>query len=127
LESRLFHCSKTDLTRARCNDLDAAKYLLKQLLSYKKGSDGSNVVILDRARGEVAGEALLDLVDVDALSLDEISFRPSIPRGNRIGSEFGVKVSGKAVVTFQVKHKRGAAHGTDRQYEFSDITTRLMR
>jgi len=68
----------------------------------------------------------LDTVDIDSLTSSEVSFRPSRPKfGRRVGSEFAVKVDGRAVVTFQVKHQRGAVHGTAREQEFRDITTRL--
>jgi hypothetical protein len=119
--------SPTDFTNAKPTDLDAVKYLLRQLLAYKHGGDHSRVIVLSRATGDVTWESLLDSIDVDALTLDRVSFRPSKPRkGRSIGSEFAVKVDGRAVVTFQVKHKRGTAHGTVRETEFGDITTRLL-
>jgi hypothetical protein len=115
-----------DFSRARARNLAAVKYLLTQLLAYKKGSDGSRVIILDRQTGEVRWESILDGIDVERLTLDRVSFLPSRPRGNRpIASEFGIKIDGRTVVSFQIKHKRGSARGTARQYEFSDITTRL--
>jgi hypothetical protein len=90
------------------------KYLFRQLLVYKKGNDGSHVLIFHRSTGEVKWETLLDAVDIDTLTPDQVSLRPSRPRaGRRIGSEFGIKVDGRAVVTFQVKHRRGRAHGTE--------------
>jgi len=123
----LTNCVKTDLSKARCNDLDAVKYVLRQLLEHKKGSDGSMVVIIDRSTGEVVWDTILDAVSIESLLLPDISFRPSRPRDKRIGSEFAIKVFGKAVVTFQVKHKRGRYHGTAQEKEFGDITTRLCR
>jgi hypothetical protein len=126
LKLGLVDCSPTDFSRARATNLEAIQHLFRQLLAYKRGSDGSHVLIFNRTTGAVSWETLLDAVDIDSLSLDQISFRPSCPRaGRRVGSEFGIKVDGKAVVTFQVKHRRGKAHGTVRQSEFLDITTRL--
>ena len=85
------------------------------------------MIIFDRKTGEVKWESRLDAVDVDALTSERISFRPSRPRGGkRSGSEFGIKIDGKPVVTFQIKHKRGTARTTTRREEFSDITTRLI-
>ena len=122
----LEQCQPTDFSKARVKNLGALKYLLHQLLAFKKGSDGSRVIILDRATGEVKWESLLESVAIDSLTSDRISFLPSRPRGGHpIGSEFGIKIDGKTVVSFQIKHKRGGARGTARQYEFSDITTRL--
>jgi hypothetical protein len=116
----------TDFSQAKVNNLDSVKHLFRQLLLFKKGNDQSHVIIFDRATGDVKWESLLDAIDIDNLTPDRISFLPSRPRGGRsIGSEFGIKVDGKTVVSFQVKHKRGRARGTPRQYEFSDITTRL--
>lgn len=116
-----------DFSRARVTNLDAAKYLFHQLLRFKQGSDGSQVIVFDRSTAEVKWESLLDAVDIDSLTTDRISLRPSRPRKSRpVGSEFGVKIDGKAVATFQVKHKRGAARETARRNEFSDITTRLV-
>ncbi|MFN7946912.1 MAG: nucleoside hydrolase [Blastocatellia bacterium] len=122
----LRECQPTDFSQARVENIDAAKYLLHQLLRYKKGSDGSQVIIFNRLTGEVKWESLLDAIDIDGLIKDRISFTPSRPRGGRpVGSEFGIKIDGRTVVSFQVKHKRGAARGTSRQVEFGDITTRL--
>lgn len=122
----LTQCQTTDFSTAKVGNLDAVKYLFKQLLFFKKGNDASHVIILDRSTGELKWESLLDSVDIDKLSVDRISFLPSRPRGDRlIGSEFGIKVDGKTLVTFQIKHKRGTARGTTRQSEFGDITTRL--
>jgi hypothetical protein len=116
----------TDFSRAKVNNLDAVKHLFRQLLLFKKGNDKSHVIIFDRATGEVRWESLLDAIDVDSLTSDRISFLPSRPRvGRPVGSEFGIKVDGKTVVSFQIKHKRGRARGTVHQYEFGDITTRL--
>lgn len=126
LKLKVVNGTLTDFSQARATDLEAVKRMLRQLLAYKKGSDGSHVLIFSRATGSVGWETLLDAVDIEMLTLEQISFRPSIPRaGRRIGSEFGIKVDGKAVVTFQVKHRRGKHHGTNRQSEFLDITTRL--
>ena len=123
----LTDCTPTDFSKARVTNLAAAKYLFHQLLKFKHGSDSSQVIIFDRKTGEVKWESLLDAVDIDGLSRERISFRPSRPRGGkRSGSEFGIKIDGKAVVTFQIKHKRGAARATTRREEFSDITTRLI-
>ena len=61
----------------------------------------------------------------EGITAERISFLPSRPRNNSIGSEFGIKIDGKTIVSFQIKHKRGSLRGTTRQYEFSDITTRL--
>jgi hypothetical protein len=116
-----------DFAEAKIGNLEAAKYLLIQLLRYKKGNDSSHVIIFDRRTAEVKWESLLDSVDIDGLSLERISLLPSRPRGGRVvGSTFGVKVDGKTVVTFQVKHKRGALRETSHRNEFSDITTRLQ-
>jgi hypothetical protein len=123
----LVDCKPDDFSRARVTDLDAAKFLFRQLLKFKHGNDGSAVVVFDRATGEVKWESRLDAIDIDRLSAERISFRPSRPRaGQPIASEFGIKVDGQVVVTFQIKHKRGMARGTARQFEFSDITTRLL-
>ncbi|MBX3279825.1 MAG: hypothetical protein KF868_17625 [Acidobacteria bacterium] len=123
----LTDCRPTDFSKAKVSDILAARHLFHQLLRFKKGSDGSQVIIFDRNTGYVKWESLLDGVDIYTLSNERISFRPSRPRANRpIGSEFGIKIDGKAVVTFQIKHKRGAARETDRRSEFSDITTRLI-
>jgi hypothetical protein len=123
----LVNCQPTDFSQACVTDLEAAKYLFRQLLHFKQGSDGSQVIIFDRTTGEVKWESLLDAVDLDQLTNERISLRPSRPRNGRlIGSEFGVKIDGQAVVTFQIKHKRGAARETARRNEFSDITTRLL-
>ncbi len=123
----LVDCQPADFSRARVTDLDAAKFLFRQLLKFKHGNDSSTVVIFDRTTGEVKWESRLDAIDIDRLMVERISFRPSRPRaGQPIASEFGIKVDGQVVVTFQIKHKRGAARGTARQFEFSDITTRLM-
>lgn len=123
----LANCEATDFSRAKVGNLAAAKYLFRQLLRYKQGNDGSRVIIFDRTTGAVKWESALDSVDIENLTSDRISFRPSRPRAGRaIGSEFGIKIDGKAVVTFQIKHKRGAARETTRRNEFSDITTRLQ-
>jgi hypothetical protein len=116
----------TDFSRARVTNLKAVKYLFRQLLHFKKGNDASRVIIFDRATGEVKWESLLDSIDIDGLSAERISFLPSRPRGtSSVASEFGIKVDGRTAVSFQIKHRRGRARGTPRQYEFSDITTRL--
>jgi hypothetical protein len=123
---RLSQCQPTDFSRARVGDLDAVKYLLRRLLHFKHGNDESSVIIFDRSTGEVKWESLLDGVNIDRLTADRISFLPSHPRSGRsIASEFGIKIDGRTVVTFQVKHRRGPSRATAHQYEFSDITTRL--
>ena len=123
---RLERARPNDFSQARSNDLDAAKYLLRQLLRFKQGNDGSRVIILDRVTGEVRWESVLESVNIETLTSDRISFLPSHPRGSRpIASEFGIRIDGRTVVSFQVKHRRGSARGTARNYEFSDITTRL--
>ncbi|HKP84999.1 MAG TPA: hypothetical protein VJZ26_02810 [Blastocatellia bacterium] len=121
----LRQCQPTDFSRAQVGNLDAIKYLLKQLLFYKKGSDGSYVIILGRSKGDVRWESRLDAIDIDGLTADRISFTPAIPRGHAISSTFGIKVDGSTIVTFQVKHRRGSYRGTGQQKEFGDITTRL--
>ncbi len=122
----LKNCQPNDFSRARVGNLDAAKYLLRQLRHYKHGNDDSRVIIFDRTTGAVKWDSLLDGIDIEALTTERISFLPSRPRGGRmIGSEFGLKVDGQTIVSFQIKHKRGKARGTAAQSEFSDITTRL--
>jgi hypothetical protein len=121
----LKQCEPTNFSRAQVSNLDAAKYLLKQLLLYKKGSDGSYVIILGRSEGDVRWESRLDAIDIDRLTVDRISFTPAIPRGHPICSTFGIRIDGRTVVTFQVKHRRGSSRGTSHQKEFLDITTRL--
>jgi hypothetical protein len=121
----LKECEPTNFSRAQLSNLEAAKYLLKQLLRYKKGSDGSYVIILGRARGDVRWESRLDAVDIDRLTADRISFTPAIPRGRPICSTFGIKIDGRTIVTFQVKHRRGSYRVTSQQKVFLDITTRL--
>jgi hypothetical protein len=123
----LVDCRPADFSRARLTDLEAAKFLFRQLLKFKHGNDSSAVIIFDRATGEVNWESRLDAVDIDRLTAERISFRPARPRAGRpVASEFGIRIDGQVVVTFQIKHKRGSARGTSRQFEFSDITTRLM-
>ena len=123
---RLVECKPTDFSRARVTDLGALKYLLHQLVLFKSGKDRSRVIIFDRSTGEVKWESLLDEVDIDGLTADRVSFLPSRPRGGHpIASEFGVKIDGRTVVSFQIKHKRGSARNTIHRDEFSDITTRL--
>ncbi len=122
----LADCQPADFRKARVKDLSAAKYLFRQLRHFKRGNDDSRVIIFDRSTAEVKWESLLDEVDIDNLTADRISFLPSRPRdAHEIASEFGIKIDGKTVVSFQVKHRRGRARETVRQYEFSDITTRL--
>jgi len=123
---RLVDYKPTDFSRARLTDIGALKYLLHQLVLFKSGKDKSRVIIFDRSTGKVKWESLLDAVDIDGLTADRVSFLPSRPRGgNPIASEFGIKIDGRTVVSFQIKHKRGAARNTTRRDEFSDITTRL--
>ena len=122
----LVNCHPTDFSRARVTDLGALKYLLHQLVLFKSGKDKSRVIIFDRKTGQVKWESLLDEADIDGLTVDRVSFLPSRPRGGHpIASEFGVKIDGRTIVSFQIKHKRGSARDTIHRYEFSDITTRL--
>jgi hypothetical protein len=122
----LADCKPDDFSRARVTDLAALKFLLHQLVLFKSGKDRSRVIIFDRSTGEVKWESLLDEVDIDRVTADRVSFLPSRPRGGHpIASEFGVKIDGRTVVSFQIKHKRGSARSTIHHYEFSDITTRL--
>jgi hypothetical protein len=122
----LADCQPTDFSRARVKDIDALKYLLRQLRRFKHGDDNSRVIIFDRSTAEVKWEALIDGIDIERLTAERASFLPSRPReGHEIASEFGVKIDGKTIVSFQIKHKRGRARGSVHQYEFSDITTRL--
>lgn len=122
----LKNCEPNDFRRAQVGNLEAVKYLLRQLRHYKHGNDGSRVIIFDRTTGAVKWDSLLDGIAIEALTVERISFLPSRPRGGRpIGSEFGLKVDGQTIVSFQIKHKRGKARGTAAQQEFSDITTRL--
>jgi len=122
----LADCKPTDFSKARVTNVAALKFLLHQLIFFKSGKDRSRVIIFDRSTGDVKWESLLDEIDIDALTADRVSFLPSRPRGGHpIASEFGIKIDGKTVVSFQVKHKRGSARSTIHQYEFSDITTRL--
>lgn len=124
---KLTDAELTDFSRARIADAEAAKFLFRQLLRFKHGNDGSTVIIFDRQNGAVGWDSKLESVDVEALTADRISFRPSRPRGGQpLASEFGIKIDGQVVVTFQVKHKRGKARGSQQQFEFSDITTRLI-
>jgi hypothetical protein len=122
----LTDCRPDDFKRARVTDLGALKFLLHQLVIFKSGKDRSRVIIFDRSTGDVKWESLLDEVDIDRLTGDRVSFLPSRPRGGHPNaSEFGVKIDGRTVVSFQIKHKRGSARSTIHRYEFSDITTRL--
>ena len=122
----LADCAANDFSRARVTNLAAAQHLFKQLRHYKHGNDDSRVIIFDRADGEVKWDSRLDAIDVNALSAERISFLPARPRnGAATATEFGVKIDRQTVVTFQIKHRRGKAKGTARQYEFSDVTTRL--
>jgi len=122
----LVDCNPTDFSKASVTNLAALKFLLHQLLFFKSGKDRSRVIIFDRSTGDVKWESLLDEIDIDALTADRVSFLPSRPRGGHpIASEFGLKIDGRTVVSFQIKHKRGAARRTIHRYEFSDITTRL--
>jgi hypothetical protein len=123
----LADCQPDDFSRARVTKLEAAKFLFRRLLQFKHGNDGSTVIIFDRESGAVAWESKLEGIDIEKLTAERISFRPSRPRnGQPIASEFAIKIDGQAIVTFQIKHKRGKARGTQRQFEFSDITTRLI-
>ncbi len=122
---KLADCEPTDFSRARVGDMDALKYLLRQLRYFKHGKDDSRVIIFDRTTGEVKWESLLDRIDIERLTPERITFLPAHPRGNPIASEFGLRIDGATVVSFQVKHRRGRARGTARELEFLDITTRL--
>jgi hypothetical protein len=123
----LTDCQPDDFSRARVTKLEAVKFLFRRLLQFKHGNDGSTVIIFDRESGMVAWESKLEGIDIEKLTAERISFRPSRPRnGQPIASEFGIKIDGQAIVTFQIKHKRGKARGGGRQFEFSDITTRLI-
>lgn len=122
----LTDCAINDFRRARVTNLAAAQHLFKQLRHYKHGNDASRVIIFDRADGEVKWDSRLDALNVNGLTAESISFLPARPRnGHATVAEFGIKLDGQTVVTFQIKHRRGKARGTARQYEFSDITTRL--
>ena len=119
-------CAASDFRNARITDLEAVKYLFRQLRFFKSGKDRSRVIIFDRGTGSVKWESLLDELDVEGLKTERVTMLPSRPRrGHPIASEFGIKVDGRTVVTFQVKHKRGRNRGTVHRLEFSDITTRL--
>jgi hypothetical protein len=123
---KLTNCVPTDFSKAKLNDLDAVKYLFKQLRYFKSGNDRSRVMIFDRTTGAVKWESLLDEIVIENLTAERITFLPSRPRnGNAIASEFGLKIDGRTIVSFQIKHKRGRSRGTPQQIEFSDITTRL--
>jgi hypothetical protein len=122
----LKHCQPHDFSQAQVGNLEAAQYLLRQLRHYKHGNDASRVIIFDRTTGAVKWDSLLDGIAIETLTVEQLSFLPARPRGGRVvASEFGLKVNGQTVVSFQIKHKRGKARGTAAQYEFSDITTRL--
>lgn len=122
---KLADCEPTDFSRARVGDMEALKYLLRQLRHFKHGNDSSRVIIFDRATGAVKWESLLDGIDIDRLTRERVSFLPAHPRAQAIASEFGLRVDGTTVVSFQIKHRRGRARGTVRELEFLDITTRL--
>ena len=123
----LTDCAPNDFSRARVTNVDAAKFLFRQLVKFKHGNDGSTVIIFDRENGSVAWGSKLESVKVEKLTAERISFRPSRPRaGQPIASEFGIKIDNQVVVTFQVKHKRGKTRGSQQQVDFSDITTRLI-
>jgi hypothetical protein len=115
-----------DFSLARSTNIDAVRYLLNQLLYYKSGSDNCQVIVIDRSTASVKWETRLDSIDISRVGLSDVSFVPSRPRhGRPISSEFGVKISGQTIVSFQIKHKRGKARDSGRRDEFSDITTRL--
>ncbi|MEO6723763.1 MAG: hypothetical protein ABIU20_04040, partial [Blastocatellia bacterium] len=123
----LADCEPNDFSRARVTDVGAVKFLFRQLIKFKHGNDGSTVIIFDRESGQVAWGSKLESVEVEKLTAERISFRASRPRaGQPIASEFGIKIDNQVVVTFQIKHKRGKARGSQQQFEFSDITTRLI-
>lgn len=122
----LKNCEPNDFRSAQIGNLEATQYLLRQLRHYKHGNDNSRVIIFDRTTGAVKWDSLLDGIGIEALTAERISFLPARPRKGRIvASEFGLKVDGQTIVSFQIKHKRGKTRGTAQQYEFSDITTRL--
>jgi beta-lactamase class A len=122
----LADCAINDFSRARVTNLEATQTLFKQLRHFKHGNDDSRVIIFDRVDGDVKWDSRLDAINLDTLTAERISFLPARPRnGNATVSEFGLKIDRQTVVTFQIKHRRGKAKGTARQYEFSDITTRL--
>jgi hypothetical protein len=122
---KLADCEPQDFSRARVGDMEALKYLLRQLRHFKHGNDSSRVIIFDRATGAVKWESLLDRVDIDRLTRERVSFLPAHPRVAAIASEFGLRLDGTTIVSFQIKHRRGRARGTARELEFLDITTRL--
>ncbi len=123
---KLTLCAPTDFSQAKLGDVEAAKYLFYQLRYFKSGNDRSRVIIFDRTTGAVKWESLLDEIVIDNLTVEQITFLPSRPRhGHSISSEFGIKIDGRTIVSFQIKHRRGQARGTAREVEFSDITTRL--
>jgi hypothetical protein len=122
---QLADCEPTDFSRARVGDMEALKYLLRQLRHFKHGNDHSRVIIFDRTTGAVKWESLLDQIDIDRLTPERVSFLPARPRLQAIASEFGLRIDGRTVVSFQIKHRRGRARGTARELEFLDITTRL--
>ncbi|HZS09256.1 MAG TPA: nucleoside hydrolase [Blastocatellia bacterium] len=122
----LTDCQPGDFSQAQVGNLEAAKYLFLRLLHYKHGNDDSRVIIFDRRTGRVRWESLLEDVNIESLTRERISFTPAHPKGGEpVGTTFGIRIDGRTVVTFQVKHKRGRARGTASQYEFGDITTRL--
>jgi hypothetical protein len=122
---KLVDSEPTDFSRARVTDMDALKYLLRQLRHFKHGNDSSRIIIFDRTTGAVKWESLLDAIDIERLTAERVTFLPSHPRHHPIASEFGLRVDGVTVVSFQIKHRRGRARGTARETEFLDITTRL--
>ena len=122
----LKNCRPEDFSQAEVGNIEAARHLFRQLLHYKHGNDRSRVIIFDRTTGQVRWDSLLEAVNIDALTSERISFTPARPQnGQPIGTTFGIRIDGRTVVTFQIKHKRGKARDTASQYEFSDITTRL--
>jgi hypothetical protein len=122
---KLADCEPTDFSRARVGDMEALKHLLRQLRHFKHGNDRSRVIIFDRTTGAVKWESRLDGIDIDRLTSERVSFLPAHPRSQAIASEFGLRIDGATVVSFQIKHRRGRARGTAREMEFLDITTRL--
>jgi len=122
---QLADCEPSDFSRARVGDMEALKYLLRQLRHFKHGNDLSRVIIFDRTTGAVKWESLLDRIDIDRLTPERVTFLPARPRTQAIASEFGLRIDGTTIVSFQIKHRRGRARGTARELEFLDITTRL--
>ncbi|MDP2104320.1 MAG: hypothetical protein Q8K26_05360, partial [Candidatus Gracilibacteria bacterium] len=102
------------------NDINL-KYLIRQLMRYERSDDNSIVIGVNRLTGDLLGKTLIDNVDFDNFNLSDFTFLPCKPRKYRFGTEPGIKYKGKAIVSFQAKHKRGR----NPSLKFSDITIRL--